>query len=75
MQPIINLGDELMHPDEEIYTTEEIAEKLRVTPKTVREWIQRGELKAIDAGQGYRIFRSDYDEFLESRRRRKGRKK
>ena len=64
-----------MHPDEEIYTTEEIAEKLRVTPKTVREWIQRGELKAIDAGQGYRIFRSDYDEFLESRRRRKGRKK
>jgi excisionase family DNA binding protein len=41
----------------------------------VREWIQRGELKAIDAGQGYRIFRSDYEEFLESRRRRKERKK
>jgi excisionase family DNA binding protein len=75
MQPIMNVGDKLMQLGEEVYTTEEVAEKLRVTPKTVREWIQRGELKAIDAGQGYRIFRSDYEEFLESRRRRKERKK
>jgi excisionase family DNA binding protein len=37
---------------EEVYTMEEVAEKLRVTPKTVREWIQRDESKAIDAGQG-----------------------
>ncbi|HEV2662687.1 MAG TPA: helix-turn-helix domain-containing protein [Ktedonobacteraceae bacterium] len=63
-----------MPQDEEVYTTEEVAGKLRVTPKTVREWIQRGELKAIDAGQSYRIFKSDYEEFLESRRRRKERK-
>jgi excisionase family DNA binding protein len=59
---------------EEVYTTEEVAGKLRVTPKTVREWIRRGELKAIDACQGYRIFKSDYEEFLASRRRRKERK-
>jgi excisionase family DNA binding protein len=64
-----------MRQDEEVYTTEEVAVKLRVTPKTVREWIQRGELKAIDTGQGYRIFKSDYEEFLENRRRRKERKK
>lgn len=75
MQPITNVGDRLMQQDEEVYTTEEVAEKLRVTPKTVREWIQRGELKAIDAGQGYRIFKSDYEAFLENRRRRKERKK
>jgi excisionase family DNA binding protein len=75
MQPIMNIGDKLMQPGEEVYTTEEVAEKLRVTAKTVREWIQRGELKAIDAGQGYRIFKSDYENFLEGRRRRKERKK
>jgi len=63
-----------MQPDEEVYTTEEVAEKLRVTPKTVREWIQRGDLQAIDAGQGYRIFKKDYEAFLENRRRRKERK-
>ena len=59
---------------EEVYTMEEVAEKLRVTPKTVREWIQRDESKAIDAGKGYRIFKSDYEAFLASRRRRKERK-
>ncbi len=33
---------------DEVYATEEVANKLRVTPKTVREWIQRGDLKAVD---------------------------
>ncbi len=60
---------------DEVYTTEEVADKLRVTPKTVREWIQRGDLNAVDVGQGYRIFKSDYEAFLENRRRRKERKK
>jgi excisionase family DNA binding protein len=70
----MNVGDSPMQQDEEIYTTDEVARKLRVTPKTVREWIQRSELKAIDAGQGYRIFKSDYEEFLVNRRKRKERK-
>jgi hypothetical protein len=59
---------------EEVYMTEEDAEKLRVTPKAVRGWIQQDELKARDADQGYRIFKSDYEEFLASRRGRKERK-
>jgi excisionase family DNA binding protein len=54
-----------------LYTTGEVAEKLKITPKTVREYIQRGELEAIDMGQGYRIYRRDLDAFLESRRRRR----
>ena len=60
-------------PDSEdtLYTTEEVAEKLKITPKTVREYIQRGELEAIDMGQGYRIYKRDLDAFLESRRRRR----
>lgn len=57
--------------DDTLYTTEEVAGKLKITPKTVREYIQRGELDAIDMGQGYRIFKRDLDAFLESRRRRR----
>jgi excisionase family DNA binding protein len=57
--------------DDTLYTTEEVAGKLKITPKTVREYIQRGELEAIDMGQGYRIYKRDLDAFLESRRRRR----
>lgn len=57
--------------DDTLYTTEEVAERLKLTPKTVREYIQRGELEAIDMGQGYRIYKRDLDAFLESRRRRR----
>ena len=57
--------------DDTLYTTEEVAKKLKITPKTVREYIQRGELEAIDMGQGYRIYKRDLDAFLESRRRRR----
>lgn len=57
--------------DDTLYTTEEVAKKLKITPKTVREYIQRGELEAIDMGQGYRIYKRDLNAFLESRRRRR----
>ena len=57
--------------DDTLYTTEEVAGKLKITPKTVREYIQRGELDAIDMGQGYRIYKRDLDTFLEHRRRRR----
>jgi len=36
-------------------TVEEVAKELRVDQKTVRRWIQRGELVAIDIGREYRI--------------------
>jgi excisionase family DNA binding protein len=57
--------------DDTLYTTEEVAGKLKITPKTVREYIQRGELEAIDMGQGYRIYKRDLDTFIEHRRRRR----
>ncbi len=57
--------------DDTLYTTEEVAGKLKITPKTVRQYIQRGELEAIDMGQGYRIYKRDLDTFLEHRRRRR----
>lgn len=51
-----------------VYTTEEVAERLKVAPKTVREWIRRGELEAWDAGQGYRILKRDIDNFIEQKK-------
>ena len=61
----------MQNSDDTLYTTEEVAQKLKITPKTVREYIQRGELEAIDLGQGYRIYKRDLDVFLERRRRRR----
>ena len=45
-------------------TVEEVAKELRVDQKTVRRWIQRGELVAIDIGRDYRIRRSALDDFM-----------
>lgn len=37
------------------YTPQEIAEMLKVTDKTVRNWIRSGELDALIVGKSYRI--------------------
>lgn len=73
MRSLMTLGVEPMQHDSDdtLYTTEEVAEKLKITSKTVREYIQRGELEAIDMGQGYRIYKRDLDSFLENRRRKR----
>ena len=57
-----------------VYTTEEVAKRLKVAPKTVREWIAKGELEAWDAGQGYRILKRDLDAFIEHRKRQRRRR-
>lgn len=45
-------------------TPEEIAIRLRVTPKTVRRWCQLGELKAAKAGPQWRIAPAALEEYL-----------
>jgi excisionase family DNA binding protein len=56
-------------------TVEEVAEELRVHPETVRQWIREGELDAFDTGRGYRISRKDLDDFMQSRKTGRRRKK
>ena len=48
---------------EEMLTVEEIAKELRVSPKTVRAWINSGELVALDLGREYRISRENFEDF------------
>jgi len=52
---------------DDMLTVEEVAKELRVDQKTVRRWIQRGELVAIDIGREYRIRRSALDDFISRR--------
>ncbi len=59
----------------ELLTTEEIAEILKVSPATVRSYITRGQLPAIDLAGSYRVYRADLDEFLKQRYKRSEPKK
>ena len=50
---------------DEFLTVKQVAEQLQVNPQTVRNWIDRGELLAVRAGQRrVRIRSRDLDAFL-----------
>ena len=55
----------------QLLTVSEVAEQLRVTDVTVRRWIQRKELAAINLGgqkrPEYRIRKTALDEFIAAR--------
>jgi excisionase family DNA binding protein len=45
------------------YTVEQVAERLRLHPKTVLRFIREGRLRATRVGKSYRIVASDLDAF------------
>lgn len=63
-------GGTSMRPDHvkaanrRLLSTEEVAEALCVTPKTVRRWIARGELPAVKLHRQWRIRATDLDLLL-----------
>ena len=63
-----------MPQGEDWLTTDEIAKDLKVNVKTVRNWINSGELAAIDVGGEYRIYRKDYEDFINRRKIDRGRR-
>ena len=63
-----------MQEEERMYTVEEVAQRLRVNPRTVRSWIASGELIALDVGREYRISQSDLNAFMEKRKTNKRKK-
>jgi len=55
---------------EKMLTVEQVAEEMNVDKKTVRKWINLGELKAINIGRlrpEYRISRRNLDLFKQER--------
>ena len=49
----------------EIYTVEQAAEKLTVSPGTIREWLRNGTLPGHKAGRSWRITDKDIEEMFE----------
>jgi excisionase family DNA binding protein len=57
--------------DDKMLTIEEVAGRMRVNEKTVRNWITSGELLAFPIGKrGYRISETDLRNFVEARKKR-----
>jgi excisionase family DNA binding protein len=48
-----------------VYTIEEVAKHLKVSTRTVREWLRSGKLKGLKAGRLWRIREEDLQAFLE----------
>jgi excisionase family DNA binding protein len=55
-------------PDEPEYLkVEEVAARLKVQERTVRDWILRGELQAYKIGKEWRIRRDHFDAAMDAR--------
>jgi excisionase family DNA binding protein len=54
--------------DPEYLKVEEVAARLKIQERTVRDWILRGELQAYKLGKEWRIRRDHFDEAMEARR-------
>jgi excisionase family DNA binding protein len=52
----------------EYLKVEEVAARLKVQDRTVRDWIQRGELEAYKIGKEWRIRRDHLEQAMEARR-------
>lgn len=50
-----------------LYTPEEVAKNLKVTRRSVYEWLLKGKLRGLRAGDTWRIAERDLMAFLESR--------
>jgi len=63
-----------MSDDEQLLTVEQVAKQMQVHVETVRVWIRRGELVAINIGNEYRIARDDLKAFIDKRKTDKRKK-
>ena len=56
----------------EMLTAEDVARIMKVSLKTVRKWVQSGELASIPIGtRGYRISRRDLNVFIEEQKKKR----
>ena len=52
-----------------LYSISDVAEYLRVTPRTVRRWVHDGAITAYRFGRQWRFKSSDFQEFAEKHRK------
>ncbi|XSG76187.1 helix-turn-helix domain-containing protein [Herpetosiphon llansteffanensis] len=53
----------------EFYTTEELAEYLKLSEQTIRLWIKQGKVKSYKFGRAHRIPIEEVQRFLEEARK------
>lgn len=53
-----------MKNEEEFYTAEELAQKLKVNIMTIYRYIKAGKIKAYKFGKEYRVELKDFEAFL-----------
>jgi len=59
--------------DEELLTVDEAAEIMKVHPRTIRGYVNSGELAVVMIGKReYRIRRSELNRFIREKEERKG---
>lgn len=49
---------------DEIFTPKEVSEKLKVSERTVNEWLRNGKLRASKLGRQWRITEQQLNDFL-----------
>ncbi|MBO8140902.1 MAG: helix-turn-helix domain-containing protein [Firmicutes bacterium] len=49
---------------ERLLTLEEVAERLVVAPKTIRDWLREGKLRGLKVGKLWRVREQDLEAFL-----------
>lgn len=52
--------------NENYYTVEQVAEMLKMHPKTIQRYIREGKLNAVKIGKGWRVSGHDLSVFMES---------
>jgi excisionase family DNA binding protein len=57
---------------EQLMTPEEAGRLLSVSTRTVKDWLRRGDLNGVKAGNLWRIRESDLEKFLQFQPRREG---
>jgi len=51
--------------DIKVYTPDEVAEILKVTPATIRDMLRKGKLKGTQIGRHWRVTEEEIRRFLE----------
>lgn len=62
----------MIDPTPRLLTVAMVADRLAVSPKTVRRWVEAGELRSHRLGRAVRIGEADLQQFLEENRRECG---
>ncbi len=52
------------------YSTDEVADMLKVSKRTVFRFIHGGQLHALKIGHGWKVSQEDLSQFLQTRERR-----